>query len=333
LCCEEVPILLNQVLIFIRHKGLSFCNSYFRGSYCICTYALENMSIKFLGYLLLILLLPFISNGQTCSGKSANININGDPSATAICEGSSLAVALGKLANGYIDPVYQWQERVGDAADFHDIPGATGGIHYLNITSAVRGGYSYRVKVAENGGGCPFISDPLDINVIPAPVASAGEDLTVPEGKSVRLDGNASGSGLTYLWSPALYLDDPTSPNPVATPPEDILYTLRVTNSCGSSVTDDVFITVFKDLGIPTTFTPNGDGVNDLWNISGLAFYPDARVSVFNRYGALIFSSQGYDSPWDGTYNGQYLSQSVYYYLIDLKNEAKVYSGSITILK
>jgi len=51
-------------------------------------------------------------------------------------------------------------------------------------------------------------------------------------------------------------------------------------------------------------FSPNGDGINDTWNINTLSFqYPDCTVDVFNRYGQQLFHSEGYSKPWDGTYN------------------------------
>lgn len=276
------------------------------------------------------MLLPFTAIGQPCAGTSIRVGINGSDISPTVCEGASFPVALGRNYTGYINPIFQWQERVGTETAFHDIFNVELG---RPVTSAVRGGYSYRLKVSESDGSCPIISEPININVIPAPVVSAGPDVSTQEGKSVRLDANASGNDLTYLWSPALYLDDPTSLTPMASPPEDMFYTLRVTDPCGNSVTDEVFIKVLKGLDIPGTFTPNGDGVNDFWNIRGLISYPEATISVFNRYGDVIFSSQGYDVPWDGTHNGQYLSESVYYYLIDLKSDARVYSGSLTILK
>lgn len=84
---------------------------------------------------------------------------------------------------------------------------------------------------------------------------------------------------------------------------------------------------------LPTVFTPNGDGVNDTWVLSNIELYPDCTVRIFNRGGQLIFSSVGYGTPWDGTYKGQVLPPDVYYYIIDLKHNQGIRSGSITIIK
>ncbi|MCR8561679.1 VCBS repeat-containing protein [Mucilaginibacter sp. BJC16-A38] len=84
---------------------------------------------------------------------------------------------------------------------------------------------------------------------------------------------------------------------------------------------------------IPNTFTPNGDGINDLWNISAITSYPNSSITVYTRYGSLVYRSTGYAKAWDGTYNGSTLPVGTYYYLIDLKNGKKPLSGPITIIR
>lgn len=83
----------------------------------------------------------------------------------------------------------------------------------------------------------------------------------------------------------------------------------------------------------PNTFTPNGDGINDTWVIRGIENYPGASVQIFNRYGLKVFESQKYQSPFDGTINGKPLPVGTYYYIINLTENCKPVSGSITILR
>jgi gliding motility-associated-like protein len=96
---------------------------------------------------------------------------------------------------------------------------------------------------------------------------------------------------------------------------------------------DAVFIKVSPELTVPNTFTPNGDGINDFWEIKGLIAYQDAVIDIFNRYGTKLYHSIGYSTPWDGTFNGQALSPGTYYYIINTKVNNQVLSGPVTILR
>ncbi len=115
-------------------------------------------------------------------------------------------------------------------------------------------------------------------------------------------------------------------------------YTVSVTDhqNCPYSATVEI-PTNPKDcidqLSIPSGFSPNGDGINDLWIIRNSELYPQLELKVLNRWGEMIFSSSGYDSPWDGTHKGKELAASTYYYVINLGNGDAPFSGSITIVR
>jgi gliding motility-associated-like protein len=74
---------------------------------------------------------------------------------------------------------------------------------------------------------------------------------------------------------------------------------------------------VEKPILAPNAFSPNGDGINDKWMIQNIEFFPNCTVRVFNRYGQMVFSSTGYEVPWDGTLNGKPLPVGTFYYIID----------------
>ena len=172
-----------------------------------------------------------------------------------------------------------------------------------------------------------------NITVNPLPTVNAGAGIVVLEGGNATLKAIASGDSLTYLWSPATGLSSATVLNPVVTPLADITYTLTVTSSAGCSASGQISVSVLKAPVVPNTFTPNGDGVNDTWNIKYLNTYPDCAVEVFNRYGSKVYSSIGYPVAWDGRYNGADLPVSTYYYIINPKHGRKVISGSVTIIR
>ncbi|HTI58539.1 putative Ig domain-containing protein [Mucilaginibacter sp.] len=85
---------------------------------------------------------------------------------------------------------------------------------------------------------------------------------------------------------------------------------------------------------VPNAFTPNGDGVNDLWNIDKLTeSFPQCMVSVYARNGSLVFQSRGYHIPWDGTYKGTLVSAGTYYYVIDPEPGAPKLAGYVAVLR
>jgi gliding motility-associated-like protein len=91
--------------------------------------------------------------------------------------------------------------------------------------------------------------------------------------------------------------------------------------------------TALPAIVVPNTFTPNADGINDTWNIKYLDLYKSCNVNVFNRWGQPVFSSIGYGKPWNGVYNGIALPTGTYYYVIDLKNNSKILSGFVAIIR
>ena len=112
-------------------------------------------------------------------------------------------------------------------------------------------------------------------------------------------------------------------------------YSVAVTDSSSCRVLK----TITLDMGhgsmvIPNAFTPNDDGYNDLWTIDAIRGYPDVVVQVFDRFGKLVFeSSPGYPEPWDGKFNGEYVSMGTYYFLIKLDALTKAMPGSLTVIR
>jgi gliding motility-associated-like protein len=116
-------------------------------------------------------------------------------------------------------------------------------------------------------------------------------------------------------------------------PKEDITYILTVTGEGGCVSTDEVNVISLKMLKIPNTFSPNNDGINDTWQIGNLYIYPYAKIQVFTRTGQLIYQTNGYYKPWDGTKAGKPLPSDTYYYIIEPGESRKPITGYITIMK
>ncbi|MEO9210203.1 MAG: gliding motility-associated C-terminal domain-containing protein, partial [Ginsengibacter sp.] len=172
-----------------------------------------------------------------------------------------------------------------------------------------------------------------NITVFPTPQLDAGPDRTLLEGLSLILNATASGNGLKFLWSPTIGISPRDSLNPTVRISDDLTYIITATSLDGCTASDNVFIKVLKEVKVPNAFTPNGDGVNDTWQIKYLDSYPNAEVSIFNRYGQQVYQAIGYSKPWDGTYQGKPLPMGTYYYIINPKNGRAAMNGSVTLIR
>jgi gliding motility-associated-like protein len=81
-------------------------------------------------------------------------------------------------------------------------------------------------------------------------------------------------------------------------------------------------------------FSPNGDLINDAWNIGNVGLYPEMQITVYNRWGQTVWKSGvGYPDPWDGKSNGSELPVDSYHYVIDLHNGTRPIIGDVTIVR
>lgn len=177
-------------------------------------------------------------------------------------------------------------------------------------------------------------SNQLTMSVHPYITISAGPYTNIPFGGSTQLKGTG---GVTYSWSPTETLDNPNIANPIATPLGATTYTLTATSIEGCRFFDNVIVNVLDSIFVPNTFTPNSDGVNDTWEIKLIEFFPKAEITVFDRWGQIVFKTIGYPTSarWDGTRNGTQLPASTYYYTISLSidsKEERIKTGSVTLI-
>ncbi len=165
-------------------------------------------------------------------------------------------------------------------------------------------------------------------------IANAGPDQIIPFGSSTDLDGSG---GMNPIWTPGNTLSDPTVYNPSATPSISTVYTLTVNDPNGCTFEDSVLIQVIDSITVPNTFTPNGDGVNDTWQILNIENFPEVKIIVYDRWGQEVYKTIGYTPAkrWNGTNGGKQLPASTYYYVISLSitaKDKKLVTGSVTIV-
>ncbi len=201
-----------------------------------------------------------------------------------------------------------------------------------SVNSTVLNSNNYQV-IGSATNGC---KDTIDFSIVanPLPIVNAGNDKTVTTGAALTLDGLTNSPNNIIQWTPSTYLNNPNILTPIANPLQDIDYTISATSPFGcGTVTDQVSIRVFKGVFIPNSFTPNADGINDFWNVPALAAFPKSEVSVYDRYGALIYSSKKNSKGWDGRYKGQPATSGAYTYIIDLKNGSPLLKGTLVLLR
>ena len=170
----------------------------------------------------------------------------------------------------------------------------------------------------------------LDINVSGEPLsitACCPQQIDFLEAANIDVSGGDGGIG--YVWSPAEFVDNPSSWSVTVTPPpySTMFEVTGFVENCQYS--DEVLIIVGAEIDVPNAFSPNGDGTNELWNITGLSSYSRSRLTIYDRWGQQVFRSIAYPLAWNGESKGKQVPVGTYYYVIEL-NERGVDLAPIT---
>ena len=242
-----------------------------------------------------------------------------------VCSGAPVSFSVDKVTNGGPSPQYQWQ------VDGVAVPGATTPVF---TSTTLRNGQlvTLALRAATVCDPVTVVSGAIRASINPPVDVDAGPNKEIMEGEQVALEGRADGT-YPVTWTPALGLTFGSNPlRPVAAPLVTTTYTLAGgVGYCADS--SPVTVTVTPRLRIPTALSPNGDGVDDTWEIDNIGAYAANHVLVFNRWGSKIFdaTSYGRSNEWNGTIGGQPAPIGTYYYVITLGN-GRSYSGPLTVV-
>jgi gliding motility-associated-like protein len=202
---------------------------------------------------------------------------------------------------------------------------------------------TYYLTVTDTAVSCSIPSmDSVIITVLPyiTPSAYAGSSATICAGDTINI-GSAATAGYSYTWFPQISINDGYASSAFVFPTQTTLYTLTVSDTasnylCKTSGNDNVLIIIEEcPPEIPNVFTPNNDGINDVFEIENLS--EGSSIRIYNRWGILVYEQIATmpksEFNWDGRSNsGEAMSEGTYFYIIELPN-ANVYKGSLQLIK
>ncbi len=224
------------------------------------------------------------------------------------------------------NPGYQWKISNVDAGN---------GPTYT--TSNLTGNETIECFLMPDHSACavsaPVASNKLNVQIDPLPVFSIDPPRPlISRGDTMQL--KVIGSNiLQYQWVPAENISNTSIADPLVWPNQTQTYVVKTTSAEGCATSKEVTVIVVTDVYVPSAFTPNNDRLNDFWNIEGLELYPGCTVTVYDRWGQIVYRSSGYAHPWDGSYKGQPLSTATFVYIINLGTSKKPLSGTVTIIR
>jgi gliding motility-associated-like protein len=201
---------------------------------------------------------------------------------------------------------------------------------------------TYQV-IGTDSKGCFQDTGFVPISVFPLPVVNAGPDQTINVGQQTNIIPTISTDVTGVLWTPTTGIVSNNYPGITVKPTETTEYTIEVRSAVGCKATDKVSIFVLcnnANVFVPNTFSPNGDGVNDVFYPRGTGVFRIKNLRIFNRWGQIVFDRSNINANdpsagWDGTLNGKKLPSDVFVYTLEVvceNNTTLVFKGNIALV-
>lgn len=253
-------------------------------------------------------------------------NVIGKQSADTLCVGSSVKLE----ATGA--EFYNWSPTSG--------LGTTSGPSVIATPQAT---VTYQV-IGYDSENCFFDTAYFPIKVFPIPVVDAGPDTTINVGKQITIMPTISPDVSDVKWSPTTGIVSSNYPGITIRPTQTIQYRVDVENKGGCKSSDQKVVYVIcnnANIFIPNTFSPNNDGVNDVFFPRGTGIFKIKDFKIFNRWGQMVFHRTDFQANdasvgWDGTFNGKPVMPDVFMYVMEVVCENNIilyYKGDITLIK
>jgi|GEM_PF-538004 len=253
---------------------------------------------------------------EIIGGIKVNNIPNPDFSFINVCDGDSMPFINNStiLTDSIINFLWDYGDGF-DAIIRHDHK------HYF----LTPGTYTVTLTALTNKGCKASINKPVTVYPKPALTLTFSGPTTFYDGYNVII--TATGVFDSTIWSTG-------AKTPAITVTKTGTYTVTVKDSNGCSLKDSASIVAVKvdEFIAVDIITPNGDNINDLWIVKDVGYFSPVEVSIYNRYGDLLYTSNDYKNDWDGKRDGDNLPEGAYYYIVRTK-QGDVYKGTLNIIR
>jgi gliding motility-associated-like protein len=262
----------------------------------------------------------FITVVDTCGTPFADFEFE-----PLICQGSCVNYTNNSTSN--VDYLWTFQGATPPTSTLENP---------VNICYNTTGNFTVTLLVT-NGGFSSTITQ--NISVVVGPTVNAGADISINQGASATLSAvivGGTGDG-EFEWQPFEEVSNFSSQTVTISPDENTLFIVTYQEEGGCLVTDEVNVIVsyVASVGVPSAFSPNKDGINDVLRVLGEGI-TKLEFKVFNRYGQLVFESENVDKGWDGLHNEREVNPGVftYYAKVTYKDgDTEFLKGNVTLVR
>jgi gliding motility-associated-like protein len=276
------------------------------------------------------------------------MTLNGDPYQKVFSEVITVEGGCAPVASFIHTPIvcrgqcYSFENTSENATEFFwTFQGATPStstdqnpvdICYLNQNGV------FNVTLTATNESGTSVSTTQPVLVVNPPNVNAGPDQTIVQGTTTTVSVNAGNGTGQVIWQPYEDVNCFSCASTTTYPLEEtttfIVY-YQQAGGCQSSDTLTVFVEEAFGFGIPNTFSPNGDGANDILYVRG-SNITRMNFQIYNRYGQRVFETSSQSVGWDGTQNGRDINPGVFGYILEvsqLDGTNKVVKGDITLVR
>ncbi|RYZ48193.1 MAG: gliding motility-associated C-terminal domain-containing protein, partial [Sphingobacteriales bacterium] len=260
------------------------------------------------------------ATNQNCEGPRATITVTvnrkpdlGDDRSLAVCYGETGSLT-GLFNTDGLNPVW-----------------TVAGAPISPAVVSIPGAYNL---VVENSFGCTDSAN-VAFSINPQVVADAGPDADVETNIPYRLQGSGNGS---FSWYPPNIINNPNIASPLVTVQSDATLILTVTDNLGCLDTDTVRLRVLNGptFYVPSAFTPDGDGLNDVFRPTPVGIQKLDYFRVYNRYGELVFETSEIGKGWNGIYKGIRQNGGNYVWAlkgVDRTGRERMMKGNVVLIR